>query len=153
EPVVSARVEIPALRVGAMTNLDGYFSISKLPAGKHDLRIVYIGMDTLKESIELKHNETRALSLVMREQAQMLETIEVVGERTGEINTSKADAAVTRIATQEIKLLPSLGTPDLAQFLQVTPGVVFAGDQGGQLFVRGGTPIMNLTRMDGAIIY
>ncbi|MCS7086994.1 MAG: Plug domain-containing protein, partial [Bacteroidia bacterium] len=42
---------------------------------------------------------------------------------------------------------------DLAQYLQVVPGVVFTGDQGGQLFVRGGTPIQNFTLLDGAIVY
>ena len=32
---------------------------------------------------------------------------------------------------------------DLAQYLQVLPGVIFTGDQGGQLYIRGGSPIQN----------
>ena len=33
------------------------------------------------------------------------------------------------------------------------PGVVFSGDQGGQLYIRGGSPIMNKVMMDGLTIY
>jgi hypothetical protein len=50
--------------------------------------------------------------------------------------------------------LPAMGTePDLAQYLQVVPGVVFTGDQGGQLYIRGGSPIQNKVLLDGMIIY
>ena len=33
------------------------------------------------------------------------------------------------------------------------PGVVFSGDQGGQLYIRGGTPVHNKVLLDGMIIY
>ena len=33
------------------------------------------------------------------------------------------------------------------------PGVVGAGDRGGQLFIRGGTPSENLVLMDGMLVY
>ena len=45
------------------------------------------------------------------------------------------------------------GTPDLAQYLQVLPGVIFTGDQGGQLYIRGGPPIQNRVLLDGMTIY
>jgi hypothetical protein len=41
----------------------------------------------------------------------------------------------------------------LPQVLQVQPGVVFTGDQGGQLYIRGGSPIQNKVLLDGMIIY
>ena len=50
--------------------------------------------------------------------------------------------------------IPSVGgEPDLAQYLQVLPGVIFTGDQGGQLYIRGGAPIQNKVLLDGMIIY
>src|SRR5204862_2356678 len=55
---------------------------------------------------------------------------------------------------KELKLVPSVGgDPDLAQYLQIIPGVIFTGDQGGQLYIRGGTPIQNLVLLDGMVIY
>src|SRR5690606_5160674 len=40
-----------------------------------------------------------------------------------------------------------------AQYLQVLPGVVVTGDQGGQLYVRGGLPVQNKVLLDGMILY
>ena len=37
--------------------------------------------------------------------------------------------------------------------LQVLPGVITTGDQGGQLYIRGGAPIQNLVKLDGMILY
>jgi len=51
-----------------------------------------------------------------------------------------------------INKLPSVGEPDVAQYLQVIPGVVFTGDQGGQLYIRGGLPVQNKVLMDGICI-
>jgi hypothetical protein len=80
--------------------------------------------------------------------------VEIIESTTPvKIDPSRVTVAVTPIAPRQIYLLPSFGVPDIAQYLQVLPGVVFTGDQGGQLYIRGGTPIQNLTLLDGAIIY
>ena len=36
-----------------------------------------------------------------------------------------------------------------AQYLQTTPGVITTGDQGGQMYIRGGSPIQNKVLLDG----
>ena len=51
-------------------------------------------------------------------------------------------------------MIPTIGgEPDLAQYLQIVPGVVFTGDQGGQLYIRGGSPVQNKVLLDGMIVY
>ena len=50
--------------------------------------------------------------------------------------------------------IPSYGAEnDIVGAFSVTPGVVTTGDQGGQLYVRGGTPIQNKILLDGMTIY
>ena len=64
------------------------------------------------------------------------------------------EVAITAVKPKEIQSLPSVGgEPDLAQYIQTLPGVVFTGDQGGQLFIRGGSPVQNLIMMDGLVLY
>ena len=51
--------------------------------------------------------------------------------------------------------LPSTGgEADIAQYLQVLPGVISTGDQGGQIYIRGGSPIQNkvFLRNDGSTV-
>ncbi len=45
------------------------------------------------------------------------------------------------------------GEPDFAQYLQTAPGVITTGDQGGQMYIRGGSPIQNKVLLDGITIY
>lgn len=45
------------------------------------------------------------------------------------------------------------GVADIAQSVQVLPGVVSTGDQGGQIYIRGGTPVQNKVLLDGMIVY
>lgn len=154
EPLPDARVEIPALQMGALTNIDGIFSFSKLQPGTIELRISYLGKDTLRQSITVPANKTISMSFVLKEKvSKELQTVEILDNAIGKIDVQKVNTGVTKISTEEINLLPTLGTPDLAQYLQVVPGVVFTGDQGGQLYIRGGTPIQNMVLLDGAIIY
>jgi hypothetical protein len=62
--------------------------------------------------------------------------------------------AVTRVEPKQIERMPAVGgEKDLAQYLQMIPGVIFTGDQGGQLYVRGGSPIMNKVMLDGMVLY
>src|SRR5690606_30163413 len=61
---------------------------------------------------------------------------------------------VTKLTPKQIERLPAIGgQADLAQYMQVVPGVVFTGDQGGQLYIRGGSPVQNLVLMDGMTLY
>lgn len=153
EPVIGASVAIVALGTGAATNQDGIFSIPKLPEGEHTLRVTYIGMDTLIHKAVVGKNATTSISMKMRESSTQIAVVEILDQKIGKIQKREIEVGVTRITSKQINLMPSLGTPDLAQYLQVLPGVVNTGDQGGQLYIRGGTPIMNMTLLDGMIVY
>lgn len=153
EPVAGASVSIPALGTGANTNSDGIFSIAKLPDGEHKLRVTYIGMDTAYVSAIVENGKAVTVGIKIRESATQLATVEISDTRLGKIEKREIEVGVTRISARQINLMPSLGTPDLAQYLQVLPGVINTGDQGGQLYIRGGTPIMNMTYLDGMIVY
>ena len=67
----------------------------------------------------------------------------------------------TEIEISKLKLdqkglerIPSYGAEnDIVGAFSVTPGVITTGDQGGQLYVRGGTPIQNKVLLDGMTIY
>jgi hypothetical protein len=153
EPLVDARVELLPTSRGTLTNIDGIFSFSKVQPGSYTLRVTFVGMDTLNYAITVPPNKNLTVNLTLRERVTQLQTIEVVGQKLGEIDKIKVNPGVTKVSVRDINLIPTLGAPDLAQYLQVLPGVVFTGDQGGQLFVRGGAPIQNMVLMDGAIIY
>jgi len=155
EPLVGATVYIPQQKKGAYTNERGIYSFNNdLDAGEVEVLAFYFGYDTLRKKVEIPAEGVLTLGFTLIAKEFYTNTVNITDQKqTGEINKREVDIGITKVSTEEINLLPSLGTPDLAQYLQVLPGVVFTGDQGGQLYIRGGTPIQNMVKMDEMIIY
>ena len=152
EPLIYTSVFLSGTTYGGQTNLDGFFNISKVPPGKYLLMVTSIGYDTLKTDIEITSGAIITKKLYINQSA--IEMKEVVISAETEAKKSDVRVSVNKITPKEIKQVPTIGgEPDLAQYLQVVPGVVFSGDQGGQLYIRGGTPIQNKLLLDGMVIY
>lgn len=153
QPLEGAVVSIPTLKKGAYTNSAGIYSINRIPKGEYEIFAYFIGYDTSKVVTIVPTNGVVTEGFVLEERIVFTDEVVITGNQTGVIEKTQVTTGVTPISPQEIKLLPSVGGADLAQYLQVLPGVVFTGDQGGQLYIRGGTPIQNMTLMDGMILY
>ncbi len=152
EPVIFTKVILTKTKYGATTDVDGYFTITRLPAGDYTLKITYLGYDTLIIPISIKADEMVTKKLYLTKSSIKLKDLIISADKQEaktEVRTS-----VTKITPKEIKQIPSVGgEADLAQYLQVIPGVISTGDQGGQLYIRGGSPIQNKVLLDGMIIY
>jgi hypothetical protein len=152
EPVLFTPVFLKGTQLGALTDVNGFYSISDVPVGNYDLMVSTIGFDTLVVPITILANQVISKQLYVTKTTVNLKAVEVSAER--EAQKTEVRTSVTKITPKEIRSVPSVGgEPDLAQYLQVLPGVVFSGDQGGQLYIRGGTPIMNKVLLDGMIVY
>ncbi len=152
EPVLFANVVLSGTGIGTTTNTDGFFTLNKVPAGKYEVSVTFIGYVTLTKEIDLKPGALITEKFYLSEGGVQLSEVEVSAERQ-EMKT-EVRTAVTKVTAKEIEILPSFGgQPDLAQYVQVLPGVIFTGDQGGQLYIRGGTPIQNLVMLDGMVVY
>ncbi len=152
EPVIYGTVVLEGTTIGTNTDLDGFFSLPDIPAGNYTVVATYIGFDTVKVEIDLEAGEIEYLTLNLVASSIELETINV-SSRMSERKTTVAVSKIT-VTQKEIQALPSTGSePDIAQYLQVLPGVISTGDQGGQIYIRGGSPIQNKILLDGMTIY
>ncbi len=152
EAEIGATVFLKGTTMGAATDVNGFYSITKIPAGSYTLMVTSLGFDSLETKITVGKNEIISKNMNIKEAAQMMKTFVVSAEKQ-EAKT-QVKMSVTKVTPKEIKSIPSIGgDPDLAQYLQVLPGVTFTGDQGGQLYIRGGSPVQNKVLLDGMIIY
>ena len=152
EPAIFANVVLKGTNFGASTDVNGYFLISKIPPGDYTLMVTYLGFDTISELISLSKGALLNKKLFIKKGSFNLETVTVSAERTEARTETKM--SVVKISPKDIKQIPSVGgQADFAQYLQVVPGVVFTGDQGGQFYIRGGSPIQNKVMLDGMTIY
>ncbi len=152
EPIIYGTVRLDNSTVGANTNIDGFFSIAGVPAGNYKLIVTYVGYDSLAVDVRIEDGGITYKSLFLKTAGIDLETVQVSAEREKARNEVKI--SVVTVTPKQIKSLPSTGgEPDIAQYLPVIPGVIFTGDQGGQLYIRGGSPIQNKILLDGMTIY
>ncbi len=152
EPSIYTSIFLKGTNYGALTNLDGFFSISRIPIGKYYIVVTSIGFDTIYQPIEVKNGDLISKKFYLKKSSIEIRSVEI----SAEDQSKKIDTRVSvfKITPKEIKQIPTVGgDPDLAQYLQVIPGVIFSGDQGGQLYIRGGTAIQNKLLLDGMIIY
>ena len=152
EPVMFSNVFLKGTTLGCSTTENGYFNITRIPDGKYTLCITCVGYDTLTDQISLAHGQTINKKYTLKETSLTLETVSITADKV-EARTETKTSVIT-VTPKTINKIPSVGgQADLAQYLQVVPGVIFTGDQGGQLYIRGGSPIQNKVLLDGMVIY
>lgn len=151
EAVAFSNVYIKGTTNGTSTDLNGFFTIAKINPGTYTLMVTNLEFDTISESITVKAGEILSKKFFSEKGGVILSQVDVTAESSEKLETP--NVAVQKIDPVAINKLPSVGEPDLAQYLQVLPGVVFTGDQGGQLYIRGGLPIQNKVLIDGMVIY
>jgi hypothetical protein len=152
QPVPFANVLLRGSTLGATTDLNGFFQISNVKPGNYSLFVSFVGYDSLEQKVSVALGDIAYKSFYLTESAQNLEAVEISARR----EERRATTLVSKITVtqKEIKSLPSTGgEPDIAQYLTVIPGVLTTGDQGGQIYIRGGSPVQNKILLDGMTIY
>lgn len=152
EPMMFTNVYLKGTTFGGSTNENGYFNINRIPDGRYTLLITSVGYDTIRESFNLSKGQSINRKYYMKETSQKLETVTITADKI-EARTETKTSVIT-VTPKTITKIPSIGgQADFAQYLQVVPGVIFTGDQGGQLYIRGGSPIQNKVLLDGMVVY
>ena len=152
EPMMFTNVYLKGTTFGGSTNENGYFNINRIPDGRYTLLITSVGYDTIRETFNLSKGQSINRKYYMKETSQKLETVTITADKI-EARTETKTSVIT-VTPKTITKIPSIGgQADFAQYLQVVPGVIFTGDQGGQLYIRGGSPIQNKVLLDGMVVY
>ena len=152
EPIIYGNVLLEGTTYGNNTDLDGFFSISGVPVGNYNLQATYLGYDTVRVPIAITDGGLLYELINLEESSFDLGIVNVSAKR----EQARSDVQISKLTVTpaQIKSLPSTGgEADIAQYLAVLPGIVFTGDQGGQLYIRGGSPIQNRVLLDGMTIY
>lgn len=150
-PIPYANVVLKDKSLGTSSNLDGYFQINNIPVGEYDVEISFLGYTTIDAKINVKNGKIVTQKYYMVSSSEVLDDVVLSGKRQ-EMKT-KVLTGFVNLGTKDIQRFSVGGDADLVKAIQILPGVVTTGDQGGQIYIRGGAPIQNLTLLDGMIVY
>jgi len=160
EPMAFEKVRLlsasdSATVTGALTDVNGFFSIAGINKGKYILKIDNMAYNTITRNIEVKDAKgILDLKFELEKSASVKEFDEVNVSAEGKQKRNEVQVSTLKLDKKGLERIPSVGAEnDIVGAFSVTPGVVTTGDQGGQLYVRGGTPIQNKILLDGMTIY
>lgn len=151
-PVIYGTVHIQGSKFSSMTDLDGFYTINNVPPGEYKLVATYVGLDSVEIVVQIKKGGVAYQAIYMAESGVSLSEVSVSAER----QQARTTVSISQIAVsqKQIKALPSVGgEADIVQYLQVIPGIISTGDQGGQIYIRGGSPVQNKIYLDGLNIF
>jgi hypothetical protein len=150
ETLPGAHVTLADLQAGTTTNRAGYFVFSSLPPGPYEMRISFLGFETVDTTLVAGRE---AATIALRPTTLSSDEV-LVRADSGNGNASESrPPGMMSVALDRIEQLPSLGEPDLFKALQWTPGIRKSGVISGGLSVRGADPDQNLYLLDGAPVY
>lgn len=153
DPMLFTNVYLEGTTMGTATDINGFYTIPNIPAGEYTLVSTALGYDTVTIQLTIE-DKTKIITqnIFLKESKIELAGVVISAEQEERMNEVKVSSV--KVTTEEISKIPSVGgEPDIAQYLQVMPGVVFTGDQGGQLYIRGGSPVQTLVLLDGLPVY
>lgn len=153
EAIPFANVVLEGTKMGCATDLSGFFLINKIPDGTYTLRVRYVGYEDYSQEITVAGTRPQTLTIRLKPSSKILSEVEIKASKIEE-KRMQTQVSVEKVTSAQIQQMPSIGgQADIAQFMQVLPGVSSTGDQGGQLYIRGGSMIQNLCLLDGMIVY
>src|SRR2546422_380578 len=101
EPVPYSSVFLKGTQYAAQTNLDGFFSLTKIPAGNYTLLVTSIGYDTIRQPLAIASGDLFTKKFFLKKSVILFKEVEI----SAETEQKKNDVliSVTKITPKEIK--------------------------------------------------
>ena len=128
EPLPSTNVIVVGTTLGAVTDLDGYYSILNVPPGRYEVQFRLVGYRPVSvKQVQVNVNNTTKLDASLEEDAITTDAVVVVAKRpVVEVGLTSTVATVT---DQDIKALP---VQELQDIVNLQAGVVDGHFRGGR---------------------
>ena len=104
KPLPFASVFIESLKLGVLTDDNGQFTIAKIPLGKYNVIVSFIGYTTQSKAIEIIENSRHIkVNYILKENVENLDEVNVNG-KSKETQIETKGFAVSAIKTEEASL-------------------------------------------------
>lgn len=133
ETLIGATVRLAGTQLGAATDINGFFSIAKVPAGKYTIEITYVSYKTENiQNVAVEADKITELNTSLLEVAATLDEVRVTATRQTNTEVSviseikAAQNIVSGISSQQIARTLDR---DAAQVVKRVPGITIVGDR------------------------
>jgi iron complex outermembrane receptor protein len=142
EGLIGATVLLEGTTIGGITDVDGSYSVSNIPAGTYNVLFTYVGYTKNSRQVTLAAGQTLIVNMTLAENVLLLNEAVVVGY--GTTQTKDLTGAVTQLSTEDflsgnVNTAEQLITGKVAG-VQITSNGGAPGS-GSRIRVRGGSSL------------
>ncbi len=155
QPLIGANVFIPGTVFGSATNLQGEFTIDRIPVGRYTLKISYIGYIPKEIPVVVENRQVAQLRIPLAAGVVQGKTIVITGQAVGQaaaINQQITSNTVVNVISEEkIRELPDANA---AEAMGRLPGVSIrrSGGEANKVVLRGLSDKYSTITVDGVRI-
>lgn len=148
EVLIGATVRLVGTELGAITDVNGFYTIVNIPAQTYSVETSFIGfVSEVRYNIVVRSGGTPDLNFQLKEEINQLEDIVITASPFRKLD--ETPLSIQRLSAEEIATFPG-GNNDVAKVVTALPGV--SGSAGGfrnDVIIRGGAPNENVYYLDG----
>ncbi len=146
-PLIGANIIVMNSTLGAITDINGKFSIRNVPVGNYSIQFRMVGYSTItKTDAIVRSQRMTAVNAELMEQT--LESEQVVVTAGYFQQHDVEPVSITSFSAEEIRRAPGSGG-DISRVMMGLPSLAKVNDQSNSLIVRGGSPLENAFYFDG----
>lgn len=135
---------------GVTTDIDGYFYLNNVPAGRHSIQISYIGYEPqVKSNLLVTSGRELSVNIFLSESVVAIDVAEIVAEDKKYEALNKMSSVSARSFSVEEAMRYSGSLQDPSRMAQNFAGVSNASDDRNDIIIRGNSPTGVLWRMEG----
>jgi TonB-dependent receptor len=151
-PLGGVVVQLGTSRVGAATERDGRYRLTRVPAGQQTVTYRYLGFAPATRTVQVPAGGDVVQDVQLREAVAKLQAVTVEGTVAGQAAALNQQRTASNIASViDNELVGRLPDPNLAEALARVPGIAVVRDQGEGRFVqiRGTNADLNSMSLNG----
>jgi outer membrane receptor for ferrienterochelin and colicin len=133
EDIIGATILVQGINKGAATDINGFFSFAKLPAGSYSLKVSFVGYETkIYENVKVLADQVTELNLGLAEEAATLAEVKVVAQKLTNTEVSViSEIKAAQLVVSGISAAQITKTLDrtAAEVVKRVPGVTIFGER------------------------
>ncbi|NKB72573.1 MAG: TonB-dependent receptor plug domain-containing protein [Candidatus Latescibacteria bacterium] len=150
ESLPLASVVLTGVQLGSVSNSSGYYAVTDVPAGIHEVVISHVGYKSRRDTLTFAGEDLR-LDVALRIESVDLEEVVIQADRS-ELERQTQSSFIS-LQAEPLQQMPAIGEADLLRSLQLLPGIQSASDISSGLYVRGGGPDQTAILLDQIPLY
>lgn len=147
QPVEFAKIQLVGFQKGAISDIDGKFTINEIVPGIYSIKVLGIGFkELILDDITVTNSRSVEIDLPLEE--LVLEQEEVTVKANPFRKVKESPVSLKTLNSAEIERLPGANR-DVSKVLQALPGVASPASFRNDVIIRGGSPSENKFYLDG----